>query len=324
MFVINPILYALKHPDQLRLKIFYFSLEMSPEAKYQIFICHLLYLMSGRKIMISPTELKSTSNGFPLKEEVLEMMDTPKMKEIYAKYEECVTFISDIRNPTGIYMFLKRYAEEHGTVHKKTITIKNKVTGEEESTQVFDWYEQDDPEEYRLFIIDHLSLLDEEQGFDKRKTMSLMSQKYCVQLRNLWKYIPVVVQQQSLEQQDLDHIKAGRMLPSAQGLGDCKTSTQDIDVMIGIFSPWQMQLTEFMGYSIDKFRNNIRFMNLITSRWTGGAGSVIPLYFKGEVNYFEELPRPEERDALQKYFSNTPTLFFFNDWKRKIKKLFKL
>ena len=59
MLVYEPFFYAIEHPDQLRLKILYFTLEMGKEEKFYEFLCHLLYRLD--KIRISPTDLKSTS-----------------------------------------------------------------------------------------------------------------------------------------------------------------------------------------------------------------------------------------------------------------------
>ena len=40
LFVYNPVLYAFNHPEQIRLKIFYFTLEMSKEQKYTQLMSH--------------------------------------------------------------------------------------------------------------------------------------------------------------------------------------------------------------------------------------------------------------------------------------------
>ena len=46
MFLYDPFFYAFNHPDTIRIKIIYFSLEISAEEKYKQFICHLLYILS--------------------------------------------------------------------------------------------------------------------------------------------------------------------------------------------------------------------------------------------------------------------------------------
>lgn len=55
LFVYEPLFFILEHPE-MRLKVLYFTLEMSPKEKYNEFLCHLLFRLDG--IEVSPTELK--------------------------------------------------------------------------------------------------------------------------------------------------------------------------------------------------------------------------------------------------------------------------
>ncbi len=54
-----------------------------------------------------------------------------------------------------------------------------------------------------------------------------------------------------------------------------------------------------MNYDISFFRDNIRFLEIIGGR-EGGGGTICPLYFDGAVNYFKELPKPDQNDKIQK------------------------
>jgi hypothetical protein len=57
-----------------------------------------------------------------------------------------------------------------------------------------------------------------------------------------------------------------------------------------------------MGYSVDKFRDNIRFMEIMVSR-EGGGGVTVPLYFDGCTNYVRELPLPNDDKGIAKVYS---------------------
>ena len=92
-------------------------------------------------------------------------------------------------------MMLK-YAQDTGTIHYKDINITNKETGLVETKQVFDYYEPHDIKEYVLCITDHVSLLENERGYDLRQTINKFSE-YMMILRNKYHIIPIVVQQQS-------------------------------------------------------------------------------------------------------------------------------
>lgn len=95
-----------------------------------------------------------------------------------------------------IWKTMVKYAESTGTIHKKTVNITNKETGLVEQKEVFDYYEPNDSNEYVICLTDHVSLLENERGFDLRQTIIKFSE-YMMIIRNKYHYIPVVVQQQS-------------------------------------------------------------------------------------------------------------------------------
>lgn len=98
LFVYTSVLYAYQHPEQLRLQIFYFPLEETPEKITMRFMCYLLYTMSG--IRISPLELSSVDAGNVVDESILDLLGTIQYRSILDFYEEHVHYISE-RNPTG-------------------------------------------------------------------------------------------------------------------------------------------------------------------------------------------------------------------------------
>ena len=79
-----------------------------------------------------------------------------------------------------------------------------------------------------------------------------------------------------------------------------KLIARDCNMMIGIFSPFKHEIPEYLGYDIQRFKDSIRFMEIIISR-DGGAGTVCPLYFDGAVTYFKELPLPNDPELNKVY-----------------------
>lgn len=191
LFVFNPIRQIIDEGLDIKLKIFYFSLEMTSGELMRSIFSNILYLKEG--IRVSPKDLRSTKKDDPVSSEILELIQ--KYKPYFDKIEEIVTFIDDIRHPTGINAVLETYARKNGTIQYKKINID----GEEHDT--FDHYIPNNPDEYVMCIVDHIGLISEEkqQGrqLSLRESISLLSSKYFVRLRNRYNYIPVVIQQQA-------------------------------------------------------------------------------------------------------------------------------
>lgn len=299
VYVFHALLYAYNNPDKLRLKIFYYPLEETPEDILIRFISFLLYTLSGGKIRIAPVDLKSTKNNKPIDDDILELLGSEEYAKLIKFFEDNVIF-SASTNPTGVYTECKRYAEEHGTVYKRKQKIKDEFTGETREVDVFDHYEQDDPDEYRIIFFDHVSLTSTEKGLTLKQSIDKLSE-YFVLLRNRYKFSPVAIQQQAFAGESLDAFKENKLRPTIANLADSKYPSRDANVVLGLFSPFKYELPEYQRYDITKLKDNVRFLEVLVNRG-GSPGGLVALYFDGAVNYFNELPRPEEREALKKIY----------------------
>ena len=74
------------------------------------------------------------------------------------------------------------------------------------------------------------------------------------------------------------------------------------NVVLGLFSPFRFGLPEYMGYDIKKFKDNIRFLEVIVNR-DGEMGGILPLFFDGATCTFKELPLPDDAKSLEKWYS---------------------
>ena len=132
--------------------------------------------------------------------------------------------------------------------------------------------------------------------------MLFRSSEYCAKyLRNRYHYSPVIIQQQAFDQEGNEAFKIGRVRPSVAGLGDSKYTSRDSNVVLGLFSPFRFALKEYEGYDISKFKDNIRFLEMIVNR-DGEMGGLCPLFFDGAVCQFNELPRPDDNDGIKKVY----------------------
>lgn len=307
LFLYNTIQQVIDKKLNIRLKIFYFTLEMSKEEKMLSAFANILYVKEG--VRIAPKDLRSTKADRILTEETLELI--AKYEPYFNKIEEIVEFIDDIRNPTGIFKFVDEYAKKAGTIHERNVEFKDNKTGETIVNKVFDYYEPHDPEEYVMVFIDHVSLITTEK--EDGRQMSLhqsivkLSSDYLLRLRNRYKYIPVVIQQQASAQESVENLKANRLKPTMDGLGDCKLTQRDANVIFGLFSPFRHEIKIYHDYDVSFFRDNIRFLEILGGR-EGGGGTICPLYFDGAVNYFKELPRPNDNAGMTQVYNFLKTI----------------
>lgn len=296
-FIFELIWFAFFTKADVDFKILYFALEETEQRIMQRFMSWALYKVSNGKIKISPRELRSTSEA--LDESIVNKLVDNDIKNLMEFFCEHIEFPKE-ENPTGIYKYCKKYAEEHGTVHKKTISIKDEF-GVPQDVEVFDYYEQNNPNEYRIVIIDTINLISEERGWTKKQCMDKMSEYCAKDLRNKYGFSPIVIQQQAFESEGNDALKLGRVRPSAAGLGDSKYISRDADMVLGLFSPARFGITEYFGYDITILKDHIRFLEVILNR-NGEMGGLLPLWFDGSVCNFKELPKSSDKTHLDNIY----------------------
>ena len=327
-FIYEPLMFCYYTNKDIDLKVLYFPLEETPERILQRFISWLLFTHSKGEIRISPRDLRSTTDAVP--QEILDILQEEEIQNIINYFEEHIIFSTET-NPTGIYKFCKQYAEENGTVYTKPGKYKDEL-GTVRETQVFDRYVQNNPNEIRLIIIDTINLIDTERGLSLKQSMDKMSEYLAKYLRNRYHYSPVVIQQQAFEGEGNDAYKLNKFKPSIANNGDSKYTARDSNIVLGLFSPFKFGLAEYEGYDIRKFKDNIRFLEVLISR-DGELGGVCPLLFDGAVSAFKELPRPNEVNELNSIYEylnklrnprkEISKIFFSFNIKSKVKQLFK-
>lgn len=153
LFVFYALDFAFNNRDKCSIHIIYFSLEEAVQKVIERYLSHLLYKLDG--LRISPADLRSTSADYPVPEEVLEKLQSERYQERLRFFNECVQFETENTNPTGILRVCEAYAKKVGKFksHKEK---SNGLFGKE--VEVFDSYEQNDPNHYKIMIIDHIGL----------------------------------------------------------------------------------------------------------------------------------------------------------------------
>lgn len=300
VFIYHALMYAYHSNDPtLKVTIFYFPLEETPSRIMQRFMSYLLYELSGGKIRISPRDLRSSRNELPLSQDILDILKSEEYQDILKFFEDNIHFETET-NPTGIYKVCKRYAEEHGTVHYKEKKYKDEA-GRLQTIQGFDYYTSDNPNEYKLIVIDTMNLVDIERGMTLKQSMDKLSEYLAKYLRNRYGFSPVVIQQQAMDGEGIDNIKLNKVRPSLAGLGDSKYIARDANIVLGLFSPARLGLAEYEKYDITQFKDNIRFLEVCANR-DAEMGGLIALFFDGAVCQFKELPKPSDTTELAKVY----------------------
>ena len=80
------------------------------------------------------------------------------------------------------------------------------------------------------------------------------------------------------------------------------------DIVIGLYSPFKYGLATYEGYDIKRFKNYIRFMEVIEDRHYGATGNICPLFFNGASSIFYELPKPDDTRELSKVYDYISSL----------------
>lgn len=296
LFVYEPLNFLKTYkPKNIKIKIFYFSLEQSKEEKIQELLSNRIFEHTGQ--LISPSKMESMFNNYILDDATAKKLDD--LDQEFADFESIVEYIDDIRNPFGIYKYMRDFFHKNGKVHTKKITIDGKPE------DVFDYYEPNDPDLYTIIITDHLSILTPEKDSSLHQSMTKFSSDYCIKLRNNYGATIVNVQQQAADQEKQQYnqitgqTNIDKLKPSPDGLGDNKLTARDANLLIGLFAPRRYGVKSYNGYDLERMQDNYRELSVLLNR-NGSASVTTDLYFNGAVNYFDELPVVMDEKAYQR------------------------
>jgi len=302
LFLHQPYEFLVNNPESnLKPRIFYFSLEMAKETKIMSVISYKLF--KEKNISKSPEELLSVFKGDIVDDEIMGYING--YDKFFEDFEKRVTFIDNIRNPYGIFRHMETYAAENGHWKFKEIDWEED-DGSVTKRKVKDYYVPNDEEELVIVVVDHISLLNPEKQQTLHQAMSKFSSDYCLYMRDKLKYCIVLVQQQAAEQEKQQFTIKGdsvvdKLRPSADGLGDNKLVGRDLNLLIGLFSPFRYKILDYAGYDLNILQDNYRELSIIFNR-DGKSNAAVDLYFDGASNFFTELPKPTEKEELLKVY----------------------
>jgi hypothetical protein len=290
-------------------KIDYWSHEMSSNAKELAAVSYKLFKSYG--IIISPQTLNSKFKKYILGQDILDIIKSYEFRQWSKEFEQIVSFHNNIRNPYGIFKYLKNEKDSTGHWTEKIIPWQNE-DGSITDKRVKDKYIANNPDLYHISINDHVGLFSAERGTTLYDTIQKHSAEYNIDLRDNYNMIPVDIQQMAATSAMAEYTSNGRIIvdklkPTDSDLSDNKHTSMNVNVMMSLFWPAKHNIAEYEGWDLARLGNNHRELIINLNR-DGMCNASIQLGFLGACNYFAELPRvPDARvyQQMQEYNKKT-------------------
>ena len=308
LFVNQPYKFVKEHPELgLKLRVLYFALEESKEEFMLSLISNRLKERHG--ITVSVMAMRSMGDH-SLTDDIVKKIE--ESREYFAELEEGVEVVDHISHPTGIQKYVKSYALNHGKQMFKEQTWKNSdANGVEtsEKVQVYDRYVPDNPNEFVVVVVDHISLLAAEKtgpADTLHSAMTMLSAEYGRKLiTKQFGYCLAIVQQQAAEKEKQQYTSAGlsieaKLEPSLEGLANNKETQRDALIVMGLFAPERYGIDKHLGYDIKTLKDYYRSLSILKNR-IGTPNLKLPLLFNGATNTFSELPKLETPELVNLY-----------------------
>ena len=289
-FVLNPYDFIIsnKNTSNIKLKIFYFSMERRKNYKLAKWISRKIFLDTGHIISVNKI-LGWTSKEYKL---------TKDEQELVSKYNEyinnmlnnVVTIIENPQNPIGIKKLIDKYAEENGKFVQ--IDAHNKV------------YTPNNPNEVVLVIYDHIGLQKKEtRKFPNGDIVRLSSKKEIIdqssedarKFRDVYGYSIVKVSQFNRSIANPTRIKNGDVEPMLEDFKESSNTVEDADVVLSLFDPMRYKVEDPSGYNLNLLRdvNGAKmYRNVKVLKNSYGSDDIrIGLSFHPVIGMFKEMPK---------------------------------
>lgn len=280
-YILNPFDYYMLNKEKVKIKFILFSMERSKVYILAKWISRKIFLDQGILIPISKLlgwwDVKLTK-------------DEHDLFLCYQNYIDELLSVCDIiegpQNPTGIYKYVKNYAESIGKVesidefHKKYIP--------NHANQIV------------LPIVDHLGLSKPEKGMNKKESIDKVSE-YLQMFRDFYGFSPVAVSQINRDLSNPIYQKLDSFEPNLDQIKESGRPAEDSDIVISLFQPFRYKTTD-VSYKIDNFisptgSDFFRSVKILKNTY-GEADIRCGMGFMGVTGDFKELPKPKEMEAF--------------------------
>lgn len=220
---------------------------------------------------------------------------TPEEFAYFAMYEEyidtllkSVDIIEGPQNPTGIYKYVKKYAESVGKV--------------EEESEFKKIYIPNDEDIITIIGVDHLGLMKTEKGMTSKKEAIDKTSEYLQIFRDFYGFSPVPVSQLNRNLGNPIYQKFDNVEPSLDDAKESGNPAEAADVVLSLFDPLRFK-TNDISYDANKFLNEntgaktFRSVKILKSSFSEDSIR-IGMAFEGATGIFKELPKPSNMEGF--------------------------
>jgi hypothetical protein len=297
-YILQPFDYLRKHKDKtdIKLKVILFSMERSKIYILAKWLSREIFLSEGILIPISKLlgwwDVKLTKEEYAL---VLSYKDY--MDELC----EFCSIVEGPQNPTGVYKYVKNYAEEHGEI--------------EEVDKYTEIYHPNHPNEIVIPIIDHYGLTKTEKTMNKKEAIDKLSE-YCQLFRDKYGYSPVGVSQVNRDLSSFMNKKIDNFEPILDHIKESGNPGEASDIVISLFQPSRYK-TQDVSYNVERFidpstgGDYFRSLKILKNSY-GEADLRIGMAFMGATGIFAELKKPKHMEGFD-YDSLFNYTYFLNN-----------
>lgn len=199
------------------------------------------------------------------------------------------------KNPTGISLYLEKFAEKHGIIYKK-----DKADKSIDNILTTVTYEPNHANHIVIIVTDNFGILAPE-GDGKVKTVVDKASRCMREARDWYGFSNVIIQQLNREIDSVGrHKMPGELIPKLSDFAASSQTQNDADVVIALFNPFDYAVTEksHLGYDVqrfkdDKFRTFYRSLHILKNSF-GSTGIGFPMALQPEYGLFKTLPRGKE------------------------------
>ncbi len=294
-FILSPFIL---NPD-INMHWKYFSYEIdkvSKKAKWTAYFMKKVYniTIGGDGGPIEDAYILSLGNR-KLSKEHRVLIDEINSKYIEPLFKK-IDFFEEREGPTGIYKHMISYANSIGEILYENYEQKEsddfgKLTGNTISKQRISGF-KNNTDLVSMFIVDHVGLCRLERGYTKKQNIDKLSE-YCVILRNLFEFIPVMVSQFNRDLGKIDRLKfSGEQLqPSIEDFKDSGCLAEDASVVLALFNPiLYPHIKRHLGYDLAQIGNGYRSLHILANRH-GISGANLSFNLEGNTGICAELPK---------------------------------